>query len=881
MRNISAVSLAKIQAENGSEPIIVVRVFWNGLPTSYCDKKNEEEGLVGKLIEISGIEDVINIDESATSVSLDVTLDDTDGSIKSIFDQTDIHKTYVQVLQWFEGIPLAEAFLIFEGEISSPIVWSEGVRTLAFNVITQLEDREVGFSAEEGKFDFLPNDLIGVSWPIVFGNVFAIKALPLMQAPSIILAQGFGVVNDDLWTLELQAISLAMAAARLEGEEADRQFAIATRAGAIHRASPPFGTGDVDQANQYAATADGYYQQGLSYLEQITNMQSDLALKTAEYALQKESERRTLPIAQSNVPSGTTFTAEINGWTATATVAANTITFSNLEPIPAANERVGTNNFTFNNSGVDVFRIEIDDIPKYTWFDGGSTVKMFNFPQHYIVSIGHVAVVNVFGRGKYGRAVIPPNYYTVVYETFNNLLVTKLVFATPLSSRPGEWEDGNIEIDTVSALTNVVDIMEWAITTYSELTFDATSFAYVKAKLTNYPANFALTERKNLVEFLQDLAFQSRCSIWVNDRKFYLRFLPEDIAATESIVDSDVQVDSLTITATETERLVTKYVALWRDRPDGEPNKIIYRHNIEKYGTIEEEYDYYIYNNYESVAIAAQFWLIRKANSWKLINCKLLLHKLRIETFDPVSVEFNGNLVANEAVTGMVLSSKYNPNDDNLDVQIWLPVRLGEMTKYKFAFPFTVTDVFPEISDPNIQTGNPFADAIGDLVPNPLATFSRRGIVIRYGAGSYTQGFGQVIGDQTQTAPLGSLVVTLDPNEIDQTRPLGLTAYNNSNIYKVNKVVAQATPTPVTANTFFGTVLAKAGDFEYTCNVYTKGLYNAPVEQNVLMGALDSTLTLDEGYPLVVNRTVFVGDNGEYYYEYWSQPPVWRPLSES
>ncbi len=42
--------------------------------------------------------------------------------------------------------------LIFRGKISSPVVWSEGDRTVSFNIISQIEDAEIGFSPEEGQF---------------------------------------------------------------------------------------------------------------------------------------------------------------------------------------------------------------------------------------------------------------------------------------------------------------------------------------------------------------------------------------------------------------------------------------------------------------------------------------------------------------------------------------------------------------------------------------------------------------------------------------------------------------------------------------------------------------------------------------------------------
>jgi hypothetical protein len=210
VRNISTAALEALQQPSGLEPVIIVRVWWGKTTaTMYCDRKFEQEELIGQLVEITGIEDIVDINAAASSVSLTITLDDSDGEIKKIYNTTDIHKKRVQIIQWFSNIPLSNAFVIFEGELSSPIVWSEGARTLRFDVVTKLEDNEVGFSAEEGQFTFLPASLIGQAWPIVFGTVGGLRTLQLTEAPSAVLASGFGIVGDEVWEAELDDLRAA------------------------------------------------------------------------------------------------------------------------------------------------------------------------------------------------------------------------------------------------------------------------------------------------------------------------------------------------------------------------------------------------------------------------------------------------------------------------------------------------------------------------------------------------------------------------------------------------------------------------------------------------------------------------------------------------
>ena len=870
MRTISDASLAIINQDSGVEPVIVLQIFWNQ-PTSYCDRKFATEGLEGKLLDISGIEDILDITQSSTSVTLSATLDDSDGSIKQIYNQNDIHKTYVKVLQWFAGIPFSDAFLIFEGEISSPIIWSEGDRTLKFEIVTKLEDREVGFSVEEGTFDAVPSSLIGKAWPIVFGTVGGMKVLPLVESPSAILGSGFGIVNQEVWAEELEDLQSNLDRAY---EEMIFAFQIGNSYLAQQFASTNNGA-DTDESLQYASAAASAFSQANQYGQEVVRLGQELAAKIADKELQESYEYRNLPIAQTNLPTGVPLTVAIDNFTASATVVGNTIQLSNVAEIEKINEKVGTNAYLLDTGKVDEYRRD-NKGQKFTWIDGGTRIKIANYPMYYIASVGEVVVLNVWAQNQYGRSVVPREWYRTDTATYNSLTVTRLIFDTPLTSRPGDWQDGDMEIDctSVSVGSNVVDIMRWVIDNFTTLQVDVTSFDYVKVKVANYPANFALLDRKNVVTFLQELAFQSRCAIWINDRKFYIRFLPENLTAVDTITDSDVDVQSLSVLTTDTERLVTKFIANWRaNLNQSQPNQIIYRHNILKYGLITESYDFYIYNQYEPVQKAAEFWLIRKANTWKRIQCKLSPNKLRLESFDPVSFSFAEPLVANGPVTGTVERCVYDSTNDTIELEAWLPVRLGTMEPYVFAFPFDVTNVFPDPDDPNIVTGNPYQDATGQLLPVTPARFVSLQLI------PSTKGRGRQIGDQFDVPP-GEFITALDPAEINQTRPTGIGAFNNQVKYNVKSFV---TPTiaNVTANSYYATVISKTGDNEYSCSVYKRGLSNAPQQQNVLIGKLKSDSLLPVGYGLIVHRMVYLGENNETIYEWIAQPPIWTLVDEA
>ena len=143
---------------------------------------------------------MVNVSNNSGSQELSVTLDDTDGSIKAIFDAHDVHKRTARVYQYFSGLDLADKFLLFSGKVSSPIIWSERDRTVKFSILSQLEDKEIGFSAEEGQFPYLPADMVGKPWPMIFGKVVNCPTLQVNKAVTGTTLTSVGILSGmDLW----------------------------------------------------------------------------------------------------------------------------------------------------------------------------------------------------------------------------------------------------------------------------------------------------------------------------------------------------------------------------------------------------------------------------------------------------------------------------------------------------------------------------------------------------------------------------------------------------------------------------------------------------------------------------------------------------------
>jgi hypothetical protein len=335
-------------------------------------------------------------------------------------------------------------------------------------------------------------------------------------------------------------------------------------------------------------------------------------------------------------------------------------------------------------------------------------------PITYIVSItpGQVLAVKAYKQftGERRLVVVPDSLYRVETKDYGAVTAVQIVFDKPLSTiadqtttNGGGWSDDIYVTFQATAPTygpNIVDILKHLMDTYTDLDWDATTFNAVKTKLDKFPANFPILDRKNTLQVLQEIAYQARCALWISNGVFYLKYLPEEPTTDATITASDLDAEKgIEVELTPTEDLVTKMVVKWRiswapgstDRPKDKSEKtMILRHNVTRYGIQEEEYDWYIYNQPDTIYKCATFWLIRKSHTWKRIRFQTYLQKLNLETFDCVNLDFtavNRSYVATGAVKALVEKANYNSADNTVDVECLVPVKAGTMSLYPYFWP--------------------------------------------------------------------------------------------------------------------------------------------------------------------------------------------------
>ena len=520
-------------------------------------------------------------------------------------------------------------------------------------------------------------------------------------------------------------------------------------------------------------------------------------------------------------------------------------------------------------------------------------------PIRYVVCLGTCTVLAAYAyRNIDGYKIlspIPASYYQIYLVSFGTVNASVAYFSQPLSSRDEGWENEVYFTVTSSLSNNVVQAMIYIIENYTNLNYDATTFNAAITATSAFPVNFAILDRPNALSLLQDMAYQSRCALWINNDTFYIKYLPSEDASVDTITEADAVFQSIVVSTTETEDIITKYTALWKaDYLQSKDYKLILRYNISKYGIKERSFDYFIYNQEALVQVSSVFWLIRSANTFKKITFRTPLSKLKLEPFDTVTLNFTNNYVSTGPITGCLIEEA-NIDVDAYEIEfvIWVPVRLGEMTKYDFAYPgdLTIEKIYP--TDKDIQQNRPGSTGIGKdaKLPEtlntgePLAlkkpitrdagngngqrTKMRRGQLDRRDYGSFAGGDDDFEG----VDPIGTRVDSGDIEVVDQPDETEVEDYQYKDFDL--KVIPETTATTSEGSIVPAKVVSGSNN-NYTVNAYYQGFSNAPtiIENVKLVGADDSEDALSVDTPGFLTKLSYTaGDVATV--EYYLYVAVW------
>lgn len=275
---------------------------------------------------------------------------------------------------------------------------------------------------------------------------------------------------------------------------------------------------------------------------------------------------------------------------------------------------------------------------------------------------------------------------------------------------------------------------------------------------------------------------------------------------------------------------------------------------------------------------SAEFWLVRKANTFKILKFKTALHKIRLESFDAVYIDIDPGIVAWGPVVGTVIKAIYNTNDKTIDVEVWLPIRFGEMEVYQFAEPYNVQTRYPLVNDPGAKSENPF-DLTGKLPGEQYVIEQHtpyRGFPTRI---QPTFGRDKPMGDAG-----GESLSAISTGGGWLVDPARIGELSGTNSYEKWKILGLTTPEilePTNAG-FPGLVVStKDKDAQtYLVDVYINGFAAAPKRVTVKQFQINRDDEVSPGTAVEVKRLVYRNAKNEMEIELWMQATVWQPAKD-
>lgn len=625
MRQFTNAIKAELSKKTGLDPTIFVGVEWNDRELLYSS--HELVGTRKQIVNISGVETTQVVTGTSASQSVTVTLSDTDGHIREMIDQYDIHKVPAKVYMGFPGVPLSQAILLLDGEVNSDMVWDDRARTFTFTILNKIEGRQFGFAMEDGLFAQVNNSDRSKPWPFRFGETCAYPAVSVRNGIQGILRQGQGVLDTTLDAKICQAKQINCPKIKDESvpdvpTEAQQDGFNNTQFGSTSYANDLDGDGGLisDSGNGLnttfglsgvTASPNGLANNGFGFADNKP-LVPDRECERAKFetlcqllrdrANQLEYISDTLEIlGGEQFPQGVTTRIRIGDVAYTGVFSGETFTIETTNRLDAPVDNVDckkvgplTKGYRNRNestpgslaecsepSDAIEYRVvggageawrEFDalDDSKFKWLPSGSDVYLEEVSTLVnIVSLVPGTITGVYAYRTFGNTQqlteLPTDYYTVVDADYGDLTAVEIHLARGLESYPDEDWTGGLYVHFDSDVgPNPADVIQWIVENFTDFTVDATTFADVHASLVNYPCNYYHGTKENVLATLNRIAYESRCALTITDNVVKIKYLAKEPTADKTFTEADLVAGSFSFNHGRTEDLKTSSDVTWQ-----------------------------------------------------------------------------------------------------------------------------------------------------------------------------------------------------------------------------------------------------------------------------------------------------------------------------
>lgn len=698
----------------GTEPINIIRIEWDDVTTYYGDKSLEIDtiSVVGAILDFSTLSSQVKSDGAGDFSSVSVKLDDSENNLKQRVNTQVLEGRTATVYQYFENLDVSDLMVLLKGRISGDIVWSEGERTLSFDIEHYIEDNEVGYSATEEEIPNISEDAVDKVWPLCFGTVLKVPALHLLKPPS-------GALRN-AWNSDLNGVRSPILIER--GEEFPQDVTIDIMVGSIRvRGTMSRDEFTVEEANLPVYTNVVLLDRPVDDLHtqdaRVVWIQDDSTRLVGQYCtveyFREGAERHFLVnycIAQYGnkcyfrkpwqiiitTGSGETsyqglnvlLSSEQGVFLETAGITRKEWEDTYWTPTGGLWEPGGPNNESLPTLEPFPAWQRFGNIRGYWRCEPGTFVRQITgYNDLYIANLlPSTEILEVYAWRSYRKedifVPIPSRYYTV-HTNYNiaGRYVTAIEFEQPLIAFNGENWNENIFVSLRSSQgPNPANVINWLIQTYSNLEVDYDSFESVRKDLIKFWANFVVFDQPNVLSLCEDIARQSRCALLIGNGEVKLKYLSKIPVTIQTINEDLTELKSLMLSFSTLDDIITKTVNEWLldySKREEYEKEYVYKNNIDAFGLVEEEEKYKIYNVELFVKISAGFWGYRSSNVWRKLALTTFIQAIEAEAFDAFTISI-GEVSANDLIAEIDTQNHNTNYAPNIEVELTAGSKSGE-----------------------------------------------------------------------------------------------------------------------------------------------------------------------------------------------------------
>lgn len=654
---------------------LLVQIDWENLGTfsNYTDKT--VSSFDGRILQAASISKIAKIGDSGISKTCNVTLDDTDGALKTIYDTKIIEGSEAKIYQLITGDASANE-LIMVGVITSSIIWNEGERTLTLGIESgsvEPKSREIGYAPEEGAWVGMHPDAEGQNWPLVFGSAVKVPAVRVEYSDDYTLGESITIDSTDYLidggdTLTQSPTNIELMIGRLlfEGTITDDIFTPTTKNKAIYTDVDLIDPTGPDASNLSVFFTD-------SFTGNLTGqyvMVDYGTFKFVNYVLRRDIDNpdkwycaQAFPIMLGLI-----------------------YTLDEVAPFPRLDWGVDYEQKTAGDniilSVVGGGWIIPKDAPVYQVTSSGYTDK-------YVVSLYPASTIgDVWGKRKFYEreiwAKIPSSYYTLTLAdatTSPSYTPTTLTFDRALSSRECEnWSDEVYVSQTSSLDDTPLEIIEWVVTEFTDYTFNIGS-----SDTPPFSSNFAYFETTDALQFIEELAWQSASVTFISGANVYLYYLAKAPASVPSARKQTIDMDNVIMKSVELstkskEDLSTRFESSYvTDYSEDKEATYITSLNEDLYGVQTSTFDFWAFTCRAGVKAVTDFWVYRRSHSWKEIKVDCIMDVSDVEPFYLGFYDLGADIV--DGIYATIHDVSYDTSSPHVTIEAELALQAGDIAE--------------------------------------------------------------------------------------------------------------------------------------------------------------------------------------------------------